>query len=184
MSGDIRHHIVINNLTIRYMYSVIFDFDNTLTKCDVSSQIDNLIGNEIVFTEMVLHNDFKQLLQILKNKNIKLFVLSFGYNNIIINYLKNHDLYKYFDGIYTPSSFGLKDGYSYAKAANGKNKLIKIICKGILNENILLVDDNRTNIAWAKEEGFKVLMIDSRFGITNDDFVNLCGLTKYWIKKN
>lgn len=165
------------------MHAVIFDFDNTLTKYDVSSQIDKLNGDEIVFTDTILHDDFRQLLRLFKAKNIQIYVLSFGYNNLITNYLKNHDLYKYFNGIYTPSSFGLKDGYSYANIANGKNRMIKIICKDIPSENILLIDDNRTNIAWAKEEGFKVLLIDGRFGITDDDFLSLLNITEEWIKK-
>lgn len=165
------------------MHCVIFDFDNTLTTFNVSMAVNELNGNENVFTDIVCSLDFKKWLQFLKNKHIKLYVMSFGYNNVITNYLKKYDLYNYFDKIYTPSSYGLKDGFSYSKIAKGKNRFIERICSGILNDNILLIDDDRTNIAWAKEAGYKVILVDPRTGFGSNDFVYACSIVSNWLKK-
>lgn len=158
------------------MHCVIFDFDNTLTTFNVSVKKDMLTGNENVFTNVVTSNNFKQFLQILRNKNIKIYILSYGYHHIIVNYLKKFNLYHYFDDIYTPSSYGLKDGYSYSEQANGKNLFIERITRNIKNNNILLIDDDRINIAWATEVGYNVVKIDPRFGITDNDFNYMCDI--------
>lgn len=165
------------------MHCVIFDFDNTLTTFNVSASINRLNGNENVFSNIVCSDDFKRWLTLLRNKNIKLYILSFGYHHVIVSYLKKYNLYYYFDNIFTPSCYGLKDGYSYSEKANGKNKFIEGICKDLKNDNILLIDDDKTNIAWAKEAGYQYIKVNPQLGITNSDFVSMCTITGHWLKK-
>lgn len=164
------------------MHYIIFDFDNTLTQYNVSVKIDSLKGNENVFTNIVCTNDFRSWLQVMKNKNIKIYIMSFGYNTVIKHFLKISNLYQYFDDIYTPSSFGMKDGYSYSKTCDGKNKFIQLICNNTQSDNILLVDDDRTNIAYALKSGYKAVKVDPRTGLTESDFAYICNITKSWTK--
>jgi len=138
---------------------LIFDFDNTITKTNTEPginiekyQLCDLFKDEKFIEEL---KEFK------KNGNI-VAILSYGYRNIIDAFLKHNNIVDLFGTIFTPSVFGLQEGYEHIDKLDGKNKMIRALVSGlelsIDKSKIMLVDDNKDNVYRALLGGYNSLL--------------------------
>jgi FMN phosphatase YigB (HAD superfamily) len=182
---------------------VAFDFDNTLTKLNVSTEVYKLMNlqglpspNMVVaileekygicgmFSNLMNNIYFTNYLRDKKkNKHIIFVIVTYGYKSIIDILLKKCGIRDLFSAIYTPKDFGLIECYDYCLKLNGKNKMLEKARKDFNfkfpNEKIMLVDDNSKNIEWAQRNKYSTIHVISYDGINMEyvdklnDFINM-----------
>ena len=171
---------------------VAFDFDNTLTKFNVSSNVIVLqdggindvnmtvsilemkYGLNNIFSDLVNNMYFANYLRLEKSKDTIFVIVTYGYKEVIELLLKRRGIIDIFSAIYTPIDFGLLEGYDHFKRLNGKNKMLEKAKQDygnkINNKDILLVDDNKKNIDSGIQCGYSTLYVISNDGINFDNF--------------
>ena len=187
------------NKNIIYKKIIVFDFDGTLTRFNVPTELfkikralnldvideslkylikNNGISN--IFSEFVVDSSFLKLIQDMKSKNIRIMIMSYGYKDIIKKLLKAKGYSNLFELIITPADFNLKEGYDQTKNLDGKNIMLNRVRKvyGVNRDNILLVDDSYENIKRACNKGYKVLHVDSGNGLTKDMVQSITSFAK------
>lgn len=81
----------------------------------------------------------------------------------VINYLKDNNLYDYFDKVYISSIYG-------AQKRNGVFFDYPINDYNIKNGEALFIDDNETNLKEAVKRGLDVLLMDRDKKVTNSEY--------------
>jgi FMN phosphatase YigB (HAD superfamily) len=157
--------------------SVVFDFDNTLTKIHVPNFINKIKNkNNIqkinilldvykitdIFDPYVLSNKFRELLKKMVLKKCNIIIMSYGYYDVILYLLREINILDYISYIYTPDEFQLQDGIDHRYMLQGKNVMLSKLRRDFeikSNKNILLIDDCIINIQNAKKEGYNVYLV-------------------------
>lgn len=149
---------------------LIFDFDQTITKTGTEPGIDIELYQ---LCELFNDQEFINKVKDFKDKGNMVAILSYGYREIIDAFLKNHGLTKLFGTIFTPSVFGLQEGYEHIDKLDGKNKMISALLEALnLNEllndksKVMLVDDNTKNVYRALIAGYNAILSD-KTGLSN-----------------
>jgi FMN phosphatase YigB (HAD superfamily) len=196
---------------------VAFDFDNTLTRFNVSSQIYGIASRYKSSTgkSMTTQDAVKELLRgcqplpdkargsswgespcsvsamfcdvqwlreikKIQSKNTVFVVVSYGYKPVIQELLKQRGILDIFDKIYTPTDFGLSDGFDQFDSLQGKNIMLERVRADYgffrVNAKMLLVDDNKKNIDEAVKAGYSVVFVQTAAGI-DDNHIN--GVIKF-----
>ena len=103
------------------------------------------------FDKYTLYDNIHDELKTLKEK-YKLILLTDNWP-CVIEYLKEYNLYDYFDNIYISSIYGVekKDKILFNYPINELN---------IKQGEALFIDDNESNLDVAKEKGFDVMLMD------------------------
>jgi FMN phosphatase YigB (HAD superfamily) len=150
----------------------VFDFDQTISKLSIPEEIDAVERNldttkfatsidrvidkhgmSNLISEPFLNLSFINYLRnVRRNHNVKIVIVSYGVNSgnrLILDKLNISDI---FDDVITPINFGLTDGIEYFDKFDGKNKIIQLVQTryNVPDANVLLLDDNETNIRYAK----------------------------------
>ena len=153
------------NMFVRFYESILKVFD-------ISKEIIEKISYDRTynFDKYTLYDNIYDELKSLKEK-YKLNLLTDNWPSVI-DYLKEYDLYDYFDNIYISSIYGVekKDKVLF-------DYLIKEL--NIRPGEVLFIDDNESNLDIAIEKGFDVMLMDrekkvkdSKYQIIN----NLCNI--------
>ena len=170
---------------------VAFDFDNTLTKFNVSSNVMvlqnsgvndvNMIisilemkyGLNNIFSDLMNNMYFANYLRLEKKIGTIFVIVTYGYKEVIKALLKRRGIYDIFSAIYTPIDFGLSEGYDHFKSLNGKNRMLEKakhdFNNTVKNDKILLIDDNKKNVDSANYCGYKTIYVISNDGINFDN---------------
>ena len=103
------------------------------------------------FDKYTLYDNIHDELKVL-NEKYKSILLTDNWP-CVINYLKEYNLYDYFDNIYISSIYGVekKDKILFDYPINELN---------IKQGEALFIDDNESNLDVAKEKGFDVMLMD------------------------
>lgn len=158
-------------ITLEEEYDMFIRFyDAILREFNISKDIIKMIAYDRTykFNKYTLYNDIYKELDILKKK-YKLILLTDNWP-CVTDYLKEYNLYDFFDKIYISSVYGAdkKDKILFDYPINEFN--IKV-------GEALFIDDNESNLDIAKEKGFDVMLMDrdkivknSKHKIINDLF--------------
>ena len=136
-----------------------FDFDYTLLKihsCGESITFDRIHKSHL--SDFIQSKEFKNF--IIRGKSadkLKLCVVSYGYKDLINQYLKISGLLPYFSKVLTPADFGLIDGCNVSNKLSGKNIMLDYLSQHyqIPKNKIILIDDDFQNIIMASQAGFQ-----------------------------
>lgn len=172
---------------------VVFDFDGTLTRFNIPAELSRIksmfrtskndpfmvvdnalkymvknIGLDKIYSELVIDKSFLDLINNMKNQDIRVIIMSYGYNDIIKKLLEAKGYTDLFELVITPADFNLKEGYDQTEKLDGKNVMLNRVSKvyGVRKENIILIDDSFENVKRACQKGYKILHVDSGNGLT------------------
>ena len=128
-------------------------YESILKEFGYSKDIAEAIAHDRTynFNKYTLYDNIKVELKNLSEK-YRLILLTDNWP-CVINYLKEYDLYDYFDNIYISSIYGVE-------------KKDKVLFNFPINElkikpkDALFIDDNESNLDIAKEKGFDVMLMD------------------------
>lgn len=123
------------------------------------------LSKEQVLSKLFLEESFlKYLRRVKMTGKIKIIITSFGFKEAILETLTRYRLLDLFDGIYTPSYFGYKDGVEHFEIFKGKNKMLDYALEtyGLSDKSqILLLDDSIINVRYADKNRYPVILSDS-----------------------
>ena len=149
----------VTNLEEEYDMHLRF-YDLVLTEFNYKKEIAEKIAYDITYNydKFFLYNNIYDELQKLKDK-YHLFLVTDNWP-CVIYYLKEYNLYDYFDNVYISSFYGVekKDKVLFDYPINELN---------IKPGEALFIDDNELNLDNAKEKGFDVMLMDIENGIKN-----------------
>ncbi len=141
---------------------LIFDFDQTITKINTDPSI---AVSYYELSELFNDPDFIAELRKFKEAGNIIAIISYGYRDIIDKFIIHHKLEGLFGTIFTPTVFGLREGYEHIDKLDGKNKMINALNQMLdLNtekSQIMLVDDNKNNVYRALLAGYNSILSDS-----------------------
>lgn len=173
-----------------YKKVIAFDFDNTLTRFNVSmtvmglhetgiddpvmiaSILEQRYGLDGIFCDLMSNIYFINYLKQLKLKGLIYVIVTYGYKKIIELLLKKRGIYDIFSAIYSPETFGLKESYDWCQQLSGKNKMLEKVKADFNitdNKKILLIDDSDRNIDYAKQANYSVLHVVRYDGLCMED---------------
>ena len=134
------------DMFVRFYESILNEFGYSK---DTAEQI--AYDRTYNFDKYTLYDNIHDELKVL-NEKYKLILLTDNWP-CVIDYLKEYNLYDYFDNIYISSIYGVekKDKILFDYPINELN---------IKQGEALFIDDNESNLDVAKEKGFDVMLMD------------------------
>jgi phosphoglycolate phosphatase-like HAD superfamily hydrolase len=151
-----------------------YDIISLLTFYETSqgTPIFHLISKEMEKLELQALKNAKpmpflnEFLEKISKADVEIFLVSMQSASVVEEFLNEHNLAHYFRGVFTREMFPSK-----------KAEVSHILdCLGVKPEEVLLVDDSRTNITQCKELGVKCFRFEAR---QNSDAVR-----KMWLAIN
>jgi len=142
---------------------IAFDFDNTITENTVKN---NITGHyEYLMGTSARCNLLHKLFAYLKQRQVKLIIVSLNHSEVIEEQLKKNDFLKYFSEIYDRNTIGLK-------SIKTKQKFMQLYMNmfEIMSKNCLIVDDQEDNL---RNAPCMVRHINHQTGITQNDAINI-----------
>jgi FMN phosphatase YigB (HAD superfamily) len=139
-----------------------------------------IYNKNVLLSDSFLNKQFIDYLMNIKKDHV-LAIVSYGTNEGIHLILKRYNLDNIFDHVLTPSSFGFKDCFAYTKELEGKNVMLKRIQKkyGIINKNVILVDDDKYNIGIANKKGYNTSHVIEMTGMNKKNENDIIKFIKF-----
>ena len=171
-SKNNRNNVITDNEKNNKISLILYDFDQTITSIHLyhelhGGEVDELnkISNERlieIFGGLSRIESLNEHFKLLTSNNIKLGVLSFGFEAVIQTALQRMNLLDYFSLIIG------RDSYSLQQAGGNKaNCIEQLAIKNSYNKSqIFFVDDDSINIASAMKKNIPSMVIQPRKGMT------------------
>jgi len=169
---------------------VVFDFDYTLSKYDLSTEVamnigimddmDFTIRNVLKFRDylspLFRNKEFINFLKKTKSDNVKYYIVSYGLHDMIDYVIKENNFDDIFTDIYTSKIFDLEENHEFVDLLDGKNRFFKKIMREenmTDKKNILFFDDNPKNYEKAILGGYNAVKVNPNTGLTMKNFKDI-----------
>lgn len=146
---------------------VCFDFDETIT----------------VGPGKAVSNTFRRVVQEMKKKKLRGAIVTFNIGFPIAAWLRIHEIELPIVSRVSPADVSFGKQWHIREAMTTYNTRLSNASDMILGRNVLLIDDLKNNVEWARNMGYVALEVQCKRGLTSNDLVRCMANSSYYFKK-